>query len=147
MTKYDYKLSTFTVDDAEYVSRTVLFQLTLIERERGEGYNFLMTWHGVFGIQIPVVVFTNGCEAMRDFSIFLQKSESNSHLTCIFHLSMKISERKCKEGFGPCFFRLERCSEMICSFVEKFIVKLIWNIVGIIYLGNGFETSRNQKKY
>eukprot|EP00171_Calliarthron_tuberculosum_P005332 IDg5332t1 len=85
MTRYAYKLSSFSLLDSEARTRPVLFCLTLDETTS----NFacvLRSWKIAFGSDIPKVVFTDGDEAMYAALHSLSDYDHRQHLICIFHL-------------------------------------------------------------
>lgn len=84
MTRYDYKLSSFTLIDAEGTSRSVLFHLTLVEN--AESLSHIEAWHKTFQTKPPRVVFTDGDQAMKCALSAISYHDEIIHLLCIHHL-------------------------------------------------------------
>lgn len=83
MTKYCYKLATFTAVDSENRSRAVMFNLGLSE-DSTQCHRILTEWYQAFGCSLLPVIFTDGDEAMH--SALLRLPYRVTHILCIFHL-------------------------------------------------------------
>ncbi len=92
-TRYEYKLSSFTVVDSEGSSRAVMFCLSLSETAE-DCKALLVAWHEAFSVRLPAVIFTDGDEAMWAAISSVPYSADIKHLICTFHLfDMNVKKR------------------------------------------------------